>query len=163
MGWAPPLWETASDSMRLDRESPTLVTVRALQLTLNGRALCLHGTIRAAGGRGFIVYRDGLLIFYCAAVGFVASGVAASFYKMMTHEAARFTLLGEGWFAAFVTFLFCALTGPAIVMDLVFRQRTTGENAVALVVAGLVVAVLWSVCSGILVLSLVLSLRDSLA
>ena len=107
--------------------------------------------------------RDGFLLAYCAAVGFVASGVAASFYKMVTREPARFTLLGEGWFAAFVTFLFCALTGPAIVMDLVIRNRVAEKNALPKILAGLVIAMLWSVCSGVLVLQLVLSLRDSLA
>jgi hypothetical protein len=117
---------------------------------------------RFSAGDGSVL-RDGFLLAYCAAVGFVASGVAASFYKMVTREPAQFTLLGEGWFAAFVTFLFCALTGPAIVMDLVIRNRLTEKNALPMIFAGLVIAVLWSVCSGVLVLQLVLSLRDSLA
>ena len=75
----------------------------------------------------------------------------------------RFTLLGTGWFAAFVTFLFCALTGPAIVMDLVIRQRLADRKAIPMLLAGLVVAALWSVCSGVLVLQLVISIRDTLA
>ncbi|MEJ0013224.1 MAG: hypothetical protein WDM94_11515 [Bauldia sp.] len=54
---------------------------------------------------------DGFLVFYCAAVGFVASGVAASFYKMMTAEAPRFALLGKGITALAVTFILCAVTG----------------------------------------------------
>ncbi len=107
--------------------------------------------------------RDGLLLAYCAAVGFVASGVAASFYKMVTHEPARFRLLGEGWPAAVVTFLFCAFTGPAIVVEMVIRQRLSDRNAIGLLVAGFVIAALWSVCSGVLVLQLVLSVRDTLA
>jgi hypothetical protein len=109
------------------------------------------------------VLRDGFLLLYCAAVGFVAAGVAASFYKMVTKEPARFTLLGTGWFAALVTFLFCALTGPAIVMDLVIRQRLADRKAIPMLLAGLVVAALWSVCSGVLVLDLVISIRDTLA
>ncbi len=67
--------------------------------------------------------RDGFLLLYCTAVGFVASGIAASFYKMVTHEPARFAMLGSGWFAAVATFLFCAVTGPAIVMDMVIKHR----------------------------------------
>jgi hypothetical protein len=88
------------------------------------------------------VLRDGFLLFYCASVGFVASGVAASFFKMVTHEPARFALLGKGWLATAVTFLFCAI-GMALV--------------------GLCVAVFWSICSGMLVLDLVLQLKESLA
>ena len=106
--------------------------------------------------------RDGLLLAYCAGVGFVAAGVAASFYKMVTHEPARFALLGGGVVGLAVTFLFCALTGPAIVMDLVVRSRERKE-ALGVMAAGVGVTVLWSVCSGILVLGLVLTLRDSLA
>ena len=107
--------------------------------------------------------RDGFLLLYCAAVGFVASGVAASFFKMVTHEPARFALLGKGWFATSVTFLFCAVTGPAIVMDLVIRNRKVETSAIGMVFAGVFVAVLWSVCSGILVLDLVLQLRETIA
>ncbi len=107
--------------------------------------------------------REGFLILYCAAVGFVASGVAASFYKMMTKEPPGFALLGKGWFAAVVTFLFCWLTGPAIVTDIVLRGRIADRAAVGTMLAGLFVAALWSICSGILVLDLVIQLRDTLA
>jgi cytochrome c biogenesis protein CcdA len=107
--------------------------------------------------------RDVLLVFYCAAVGFVAAGIAASFYKMVTREPARFRLLGQGWFAAFTTFLFCALTGPAIIVDLVVRSRSADRGAVGTLLVGLAVAAVWSVCSGVLVLELVLTVRNGLA
>lgn len=106
--------------------------------------------------------RDGLLVLYCAAVGFVAAGVAASFYKMITKEPPRFALLGQGWLAAVSTFLFCALTGPAIIFDLILKSRAE-RGAVTTLLVGLFVAVIWSVCSGILVLDLVLKVRNSLA
>lgn len=107
--------------------------------------------------------REGLLLFYCAAVGFVASGVAASLYKMITLEPARFKLLGDSWSGAVITFFFCAVTGPVIVMDLVIRNRLIDKKAVSGLVAGLLVAILWSTCSGLLVLGVVLQLKDSLA
>lgn len=107
--------------------------------------------------------RDGFLLVYCAATGFVASGVAASFYKMMTQEAPRFALLGQGWFAAVATFIFCAVTGPIIVIDLVLHGRLNDRSAVGMVLAGVFIAALWSVCSGMLVLGAVLQLRDSFA
>ncbi len=108
--------------------------------------------------------RDAFLLFYCAATGFVASGVAASFYKMMTQETPRFALLGQGWVAAFATFLFCAVTGPIIVIDLVLRGgRLNERGAVGTVLAGVFIAALWSICSGILVLGAVLSIRGTLA
>lgn len=106
--------------------------------------------------------RDSLILLYCAAVGFVAAGLAASLYRMIAKEAPRFRMLGEGWLAAVTTFLFCALTGPAIMVDMVaniFRERGAPGTALA----GLAVATLWSVCSGILVLHIVLSVGRGLA
>lgn len=107
--------------------------------------------------------RDLLLLCYCAAIGFVAAGVAASFYKMMTHEPARFALLGEGWGAMLATFVFCAVTGPAIILDLMVKVRFADRKALGTFFGGLVVVMLWSVCSGILVLQLVLQIRSGLA
>jgi hypothetical protein len=109
------------------------------------------------------VLRDGLLILYCGAVGFVAAGIAASFYKMVTLEAARFALLGTGWLAAVSTFLFFAVSGPAIIMATALKRRGSGGNVAGWLAASAVVAGLWSVCSGIIVLGLVLSLKGGFA
>jgi hypothetical protein len=104
-----------------------------------------------------------MLVLYCAAVGFVAAGIAASFFKMVTSEPARFTLLGQGWIGTLATFLFCAISGPAIVMNLVVKHRPSNREGLGAIVAGVMVALLWSVCSGILVLDLVLQLKSTLA
>jgi hypothetical protein len=115
-----------------------------------------------SGRVGAVVLRDALLILYCAGVGFVAAGLAASLYQMITHEPPRFRLLGEGWTALVTTFLFCALTGPAIILDLLLKIRRE-KAAVGTLAAGVAVAAIWSVCSGILVLHIVLSVRSGLA
>ncbi len=112
---------------------------------------------------GIGVLRDGLLIMYCAAIGFVAAGIAASCYKMVTSEAARFALLGQGWLAAVSTFLFFAVSGPAIIMDSALKRRLSETNAFGWLVGSLVVSALWSVCSGIIVLSLIVSVQAGLA
>ena len=106
---------------------------------------------------------DGLLILYCGAVGFVAAGIAASFYKMVTSEAARFALLGRSWLALLSTFLFFAVSGPAIIMDGALKQRSDGGNVAAWLAARMVVAGLWSVCSGIIVLGLLVSAQSGFA
>lgn len=107
--------------------------------------------------------RDSMVLLYCAAVGFVAAGIAASLYKMATREAPRFRLLGQSWVGIATTFLFCALTGPAILVDMALKTRFADRGAVPMVLIGFGVAALWSVCSGILVLGLVLSVRHGLA
>ncbi len=135
---------------------------------VDGTSLANPVNRRASGPKrdntgGVEVLRDGLLIFYCAAVGFVAAGIAASFYKMVTSEPARFALLGEGWLAAISTFLFFAVTGPAIIMETVLKRRLSEANAVGWVLGSVLVAALWSVCSGLIVLEAVISLRETLA
>jgi hypothetical protein len=104
-----------------------------------------------------------MLLLYCAAVGFVAAGIAASFYKLVTTERARFALLGETAFALATTFVFCALTGPVVLVDFAIRTRRAERLPVRWLLAGVCIAALWSCCLGLLVLQLVLTLRDSLA
>ena len=107
--------------------------------------------------------RDGLLLFYSAAVGFVAAGIAASFFKMVTAAPARFALLGEGWLGAAATLVFCGLTGPAIIVDRAIRDRLAGRNGMGRLFASLFMAAAWSACSGILVLQIALSLGGVVA
>jgi hypothetical protein len=107
--------------------------------------------------------RDILLLLYCAALGFVAAGITASFYKLMTAEPARFGLVGESAFALATSFVFCALTGPVIVVDFALRNRRAEHMPVRWLMAGVGIAALWSCCLGLVVLQLVLTLRDSLA
>ena len=102
--------------------------------------------------------RDGLLLSYSAVIGFVASGIAASFFKMVTTQPARFALLGQSWYGLATTFVFCAVTGPAIIMDQAIRQRPTEPNGIGLLLGSVLIAALWSVCSGVLVLHLIVSL-----
>jgi hypothetical protein len=106
---------------------------------------------------------DVLLLLYCGAVGLVAAGIAASFYKLVTAEPARFSLFSATVFGLATSFLFCALTGPVIVINLAIRNRTTQPGPLPVLLAGIVVAALWSCCLGIVVLQLVLTVRDGLA
>jgi cytochrome c biogenesis protein CcdA len=102
--------------------------------------------------------RDALILGYATTVGFVASGIIASLYKWITSEPVRFALLGQGTIALVTSFLFFALTGPIVIVEHAFRARLSREGPVGMLFVGFFVAILWSCCSGIVVLSLVLSL-----
>lgn len=107
--------------------------------------------------------RDMLLFGYAAAIGFVAAGITASFYRMMTSEAARFGPAdnsGPAWLSAF---LLGALAGPIIIVRMAWNSVRDGRVSVGVLAIGAGVAGLWSGCIGILVLEVALSLRDSLA
>ena len=107
--------------------------------------------------------RDAYILSYAATVGFVAAGIIASFYKWMTSEPARFGLLGQGLGALVTSFVFCALTGPIIIVENAVRVYRQQRGALGWLFAGFFIAALWSSCSGIVVLGLVITLRHSLA
>lgn len=104
-----------------------------------------------------------LLLAYVAAVGFVAAGIAASFYKMVTLEPARFRLLGQSFFSWMTAMIFCAVTGPFIVVDQAIQSRRRDHTPILWVFAVVGIATLWSCCLGVLVLELILTVGDSFA
>jgi len=107
------------------------------------------------------VASDAIILFYCGMVGFVTAGVAASLFRLITSRRAQFALLGQSWIGAFSSFLFFALTGPAILATKVWQGRDRSSLGIA--AGGAVVVFLWSVCSGLVVLRLVLSIGNGLA
>jgi hypothetical protein len=99
---------------------------------------------------------------YAGIVGFVSAGVAASLFKLMTSEPARFALLGRsvaGWLSSF---FFCAVTGPVIIVGNAIRVGWAPET-VMVVTLCVAVAALWSCCIGIVLLELTFSLGAGLA
>lgn len=105
------------------------------------------------------LFRDLIILGYAGAVGFVAAGIAASFYKWVTSEPAKFTVLGQGVPALVTSFAFCAMTGPIIVLDYAVSLRRREKGPVSWLFAGALVTGLWSCCSGIVILSLIVALR----
>jgi len=104
-----------------------------------------------------------IVLLYACVVGFVAAGITSSFYRLMTSEQAAFRALGEGALAMVTTFIFCALSGPVIVMDHAIRTRKIERQPLRWFAVGALVAALWSCCLGLVVLEVVLSVRDSIA
>jgi len=115
------------------------------------------------GTAGGDVLRELLLLLYAVAVGFVAAGITASFYKMVSSEPARFALFGQSVLAWVTTFAFCALTGPVIVVDIALRRVRDEKLPLGWLAVGVGMAAIWSCCVGIVMLELVLAVRDSLA
>ena len=104
-----------------------------------------------------------MILAYAGSVGFVAAGIASSFYKLITSEPARFGPQGPGALALLSAFIFGALTGPVIVVEKALSTRRTDRIPLGWVAAGIFCAGLWSCCSGVVVLQLVLAIRHTLA
>lgn len=106
--------------------------------------------------------REAMILAYCGAVGFACAGMSASLFRLVTSRPPRFALLGRSWFAAFTSFLFFAVCGPAILATASIRRQRDGSHSLGLAIGGLAVALLWSVCSGIIVLDIALAIRREL-
>jgi cytochrome c biogenesis protein CcdA len=105
------------------------------------------------------IFRELIILGYAGTVGFVAAGIVASLYQWVTSEPARFMLLGSGMPAMVTSFAFCAMTGPIIVLDHAVRLRQAEKGPLSWLFAGLFVTALWSCCSGVVLLSVVVLLR----
>jgi hypothetical protein len=99
---------------------------------------------------------DVLLLLYCAAVGFSAAGITASFYELVTSQPARFAPIGHTIFGLATTFVFCALAGPLMLVNLATRDHRTERGRLRWVLAGVGLSAMWSCCSGALILGFIL-------
>ncbi|MEP0321354.1 DUF6949 family protein [Bauldia litoralis] len=104
-----------------------------------------------------------MLLVYAGTIGFVAAGITASFYRMVTSEPARFGPAGRSSLAWMSAFALGALAGPIIIVENARESLREGRIPRSMMAAGVIIAGLWSGCIGILVLEVVLSVRDSLA
>jgi hypothetical protein len=103
--------------------------------------------------------RDILLLVYCGAVGFVAAGVAASFYTLVAARSVRFSLFGGTVLGLAASFILFAISGPVVVSAYVFCNQRVERWPFLLVLAGMAVAALWSCCLGVMVLQVILTVR----
>ena len=99
------------------------------------------------------------VLLYSVATGFVTAGIVASFYQWITAEPPRFGPLGASAAALMVTFLFCAVAGPFIIMRNAIAGRRKQKLALGWIAGSLAIAGMWSACSGLLVLDFALAAR----
>ena len=99
---------------------------------------------------------------YATASGFVAAGVLSSFYQLLTDKPVKFSVELETIWRGFVDVLLCAFAGPFIIMRNAIRGRVLERRPVGWLVASTAIATGWSLCSGIVVVNLVLVMRSGL-
>src|SRR4029077_7975351 len=124
---------------------------------------CSTGTARVPGrDRRTTTMREALLLLYCTVVGYVGSGLGASFFRLITARPARFGLLGAGYLGAASTYAFFAVTGPAIIVEMALACSLPSEDQLAGLAWCFVPAVLWSACSSVVMVELIYSIRGSI-
>ena len=102
--------------------------------------------------------REALILAYATAVGFAASGATSTLIQWMQGRPVAFALPSGGLLSFLATGLSLAVTGPYIVVRAAFFAWFAERRSLAIFGGGLLVATLWSTCSGIVVLGLVLAL-----
>lgn len=101
------------------------------------------------------------ILAYATATGFVSAGILSSFYQMVTAQPVKFALLGSSLPAWLITFVFFTFSGPFIIMRNAIRGRLVERQPASWLLGSLLIAGLWSVCSGLLVLDVALSVGSS--
>lgn len=103
-----------------------------------------------------------MIIGYASATGFVAAGIASSFYELVAAEKLRFRLIGDSLFAWILSIVFLGVSGPYIVGRQAVLARAGESRSSGRVIGSLLICAVWSVCSGLVVLGIALELRDRL-
>jgi Family of unknown function (DUF6949) len=102
--------------------------------------------------------REALIMAYATAVGFAASGMFSTLFQLIMGRPLAFAVPQGGAPSYFLAAIGFAVTGPYIISRAAFRARFVEKKSLGVLGGGLFIATLWSTCSGIAVLGLVLSL-----
>lgn len=96
---------------------------------------------------------------YATAVGFVSAGIAGSFYQWVTSEAPQFRVTYQTFIAGMASILFCCFAAPFIIMRNAVRGRRLERRPLGWLAASTAIAATWSLCTGIILLQILLALR----
>ncbi len=97
-----------------------------------------------------------ILLAFAAAFGFAAAGTISALLQLFTNRPVAFAIPERGataYLSAAVKFM---LAGPYIVASAAFRARFVDHRSWGLLGGGLAIAAVWSACSGILLMDLML-------
>jgi hypothetical protein len=104
-----------------------------------------------------------LIYMYAAACGFVTAGILGSFYQLVTDKPPQFRVFYDtvsGWI---VSIILSAFAAPYIVMRNAVLGRILEQRPVGWLFASIAIAAVWSLCSGIIVLSITFALDQLFA
>ena len=104
-----------------------------------------------------------MLTGYIIITGFVFSAVLGSFWQLFKAEPVGFSVTYSSWVAGFSGVIFCVFAGPFIIIRNSIRGRKIEGRPIGWVVAASGIASLWSFCTGLVLIQLVLSFRDGIA
>lgn len=96
---------------------------------------------------------------YAATVGFVSAGIIGSFYQLVTTEAPQFRVAESSFLAGFGSVILCCFSAPFIIMRNAIRGRRIEHRPLGWLFASAAISVMWSACTGIILLEFIIALR----
>ena len=93
---------------------------------------------------------------YVTCVGFVCAGILASLYQMVARRPARFRLAVDTWPGVIVSIGVVTFAGPFILMRNALRGRRIEHRPIGWLFGSGAIAGVWSACSGVFLLNMVL-------
>lgn len=119
-------------------------------------AFCSADSAERKGQRQML---ETILLGFAAAFGFAAAGAASAVFQLFTNRPVAFALPSGSTGRYALAVLGFAVTGPYIMARAAFRARFVDRRSWAMLGVGLSIALMWSICSGILFLDLLVRLR----
>jgi hypothetical protein len=99
-----------------------------------------------------------LLLVFAAAFGFAAAGSISALLQWLTNRPVVFAVPEGGAIGYLVAALKFMLAGPYIVVQASFRARFVDQKSWGVLGGGITIAAIWSICTGILLIDLMLRL-----
>lgn len=103
-----------------------------------------------------------LTIVYLCIAGFVAAGFLASLYQMITARPPQFAVSAETLSEGLGGAVLCVFGGPFIIMRNAIRGRTMEGRPLGWLAASSVIALAWSLCSGVVLVDCALMLARAI-
>ena len=97
-----------------------------------------------------------LLLVFAAAFGFAAAGTSSALLQWLTKRPVVFAAPEGGAIGYVAAALKFMLTGPYIVVQASFRARFVDQKSWGFLGGGITIAAIWSACTGILLIDLML-------
>lgn len=99
---------------------------------------------------------------YVGSAGFVAAGLLGSLYQLVTDRPPHFNIDVGNILAAILGVSLCMFAGPFIIMRNAIRGRRLEGRPIGWLVASSTIAGMWSLCSGLVVMHLALTVMHTI-
>lgn len=100
---------------------------------------------------------EGMTFLFAVATGFVAAGLAGSFYRLLTKKPASFQVWSNSVYGQIASIMTLIFAGPNVILRNALRAQVFENRPPAWLLLSAIIAMGWSFLSGLFLLSVLLS------